>query len=439
VSTPSASVDGRHCHDGSAAQISHAFGATGALLCSGGTVGLAQLLVDWLPSDFDILLSRATSHTVIDALLSRRRNFNYVAADYVPQLDTFGALNIASLEQALKRSPGPTAVFLEATNTQGMSRRIDAVVDLVHGHHPRSVVVADGTHEALFGIHPSLPAMAIRQGPDVLTLSPYMAGALQGSAAMLWQGDRVDPYRLRVAHDKSGPSTQSAVVVESIPAATRKLLQDPERVTRSIEVADLLRRRIREDHPRLVLANVRPNGSPQPDADPMRVTLRLDAYVPTGYELRRRLRQRRIAVEAAGINTLQLLVPLDQGAAGIDSLLSALGTALNGQERDPREPRKPPYDPFATLQERPAWAPVAALDIGQREGVPMRLGDAAGEVVCQRVGVPGESTPVLVPGFRITPSAIDYLETAVAAGVGIDVPGGWTGGVIVAPRWLMRS
>jgi arginine decarboxylase len=430
-------VDQHFCHDGDASVVAHSHEADGALLCASGPAGIAQMMIDWLPPDFDVLLSRDTSHTFIDALLSHQRDFAYVAVDYLPHLDAFGEVNLASLAQALQRSSGPVAVFVKPTGSHGRSQPIDAIADLVHGQHPRSVVIADGAHEMLFGLHAAFPPSALSQGADVVTLLPYeAAGALQGAAVAVWQGDRVDPYRLRVAHDRSGAAQQNDLVVESISASLRDFARRPDRIDHSIEVATLLRRRLMEELPRLDFPGAKLDGSSSPRTDPTRTLIGLGGYAVTGYELRRELRRHRVFVNGAGLNTLQLFTRFDQETRDVDTLVTRLGTLLDAQERGAGELRGLAYDPFATLQERPACSPVVAARIGEREGIPMPLADAIGQVACHRVGVPGDPVPVLVPGFRVTPSAIHRLESAASAGIGIEVAGGWTGEVVVAPRWL---
>jgi arginine/lysine/ornithine decarboxylase len=403
------------------------YGFDDCVLGATGTTGFAHLLMTALPDDVTLLPFRDCDRAWFDAAFLRGREVRCVTQTYDARTDAFGPPSAKALRRALARTPGPAAAIVTSTTANGTSVPLEELSEVVTAHHPRSVLIADARHEALFDSHPGLPASARRA--QIVVLSPHRtACAWPGASILGWRGDRAGALGLRVSYEAGGGRAHSRSVTASVAPALRALASRPDSIGRCIELAARTERMIAAAGTPVVSLGA------AADVDPTRLNLDLTSLPLTGFELRTRLSDHGVLIEGAGLRTLRLFVRLDMDERDGGRLVEALKRSIADAGRSGTDRGSPPADPFATLDEEPAISIATARRLAARGAERLPLAAASGQVSCQRIGVRDVATPLVLPGFRIAPGAVRYLELAAEAGEAIDTPGGWTGDVAVAPR-----
>ncbi|MBE2318346.1 hypothetical protein DVA67_020360 [Solirubrobacter sp. CPCC 204708] len=417
-------------HDGAfgAAEnlIAELHGADRAVMSVTGSSGSNQavlLMLSRLAPDATVLVARNAHHSTIHALMAFGVGFEFLPAGYDT---TFGALLPPSPQEvarALERRPDARAVLLTSPTYEGLAARVGEIAEVVRAGDPDRLLVVDEAWGAHLAFHEQLPTPAVQQGADIVIQSTHkQGGSLQQTGIILWRETRVDSALMAEAHEHWQTTSPSFHLLASIDAAHRELAVDGrDLIAASIERTDRLNTLVAERLPglerfvtpeRLEALSDRVDGF-----DRTKTTFALTAYGRRGHELSDRLIDAHgVTLETAGLNTIMFLFPFQLPERAEERAVDALVAELEGELAEPGTPPRLPSDPFATLSSAPDSDPSAASRAAYRDGVTLDVTEAIGRISAAAVEAIPPGIPVLLPGFRVTREAVEYLREVRSCG-----------------------
>jgi lysine decarboxylase len=372
-------------------RCAHQLGAEAVWFGVNGASGLLQAaLLALAPPGSRVLLPRNLHRSLLHAcVLGQLRPLLY-DLPFDPStglwLPPSAAHLAAVLAAAELQAAGPVAALvLVSPSYQGQRADLPALVALAHGHGvPVLVDQAHGHGEALGA------------GADLVVLSGQKAGGgLAQSAALLLQGQRVDPGAVARALLWLQTSSPSALLLASAEATLDELTSPGgcRRRRRAERIGARLRRRCE-------LAGLPLRASD----DPLRLVLHTAALGINGLDADAWLLERGVIAELPEPGVLTFCLGLGPPIGVVWRLprqLQRLRRELGG---DPLPPFSPPPLPLVAEPELPigaAWrAPAEAVSLAAA------VGRIAAEPLCPYP--PG--IPLLVPGERIDPPRAVWLQ-----------------------------
>lgn len=98
-------------------------------------------------------------------------NVVYLYGENDPDLGVGLSITIEQVEEAFKKNPSISAVYLTSPTVQGLSAEVDDIAEFVHSKNiPLIVDATNGTH---FGFAEFLPESAINSGADIVIHAPF--------------------------------------------------------------------------------------------------------------------------------------------------------------------------------------------------------------------------------------------------------------------------
>ena len=324
-----------------------------------------------------------------------------------------------ALAAALEEHPDARAALCISPTYYGVEADIAGLADVCHRHD--IPLLMDDAWGADFHFHPELPADALDSGADLAIGSFHksLAGVLQCSVISL-KGDRVDAERLRLALDSMETTSTSSLQLASIDAARRQMvLHGEELLGRTLRIARRAADRLRAlpglgvmDHS----VSDRPGAT---GLDETKITVDLHDLGISGYDAADWLyEQRRLAVEGVDYRHLMFVVTIGDDDASGDRLVAAMTDLAALAEREHREPLAPLL--FTEQLFREAEYPMRPRDAFLGATRHAKLGDSAGEIAAEPISPYPPGVPAVVPGQRITPDIIEFLQTGIAAGMYVE-------------------
>lgn len=326
-----------------------------------------------------------------------------------PEVDSATGLPLgiapATVRTALRENPDVRAVFIGDPSYVGTVGDVAGVAAAAHAHGIPLVV--DGAWAAHFGFHPDLPRHALQLGADVLVTSAHKTlPAWSQAALVLARGDRVDPARLDAGVEATATTSPAGAILASIDAARALLARDGETL-----LGDAIRQvRAARDELQQVPGLVVLDG---PAVDPLRLVLVLSGTGADGNAVERDLLAAGMPVESADRDVMVAMVTLADDAEVLGRLASVLVASIERHGGSPRPVVSPAaYGVTAVTAMPPRAAFFAPVEVVPRD-------QAVGRVSAELIAPYPPGIPVLAPGEAITPTVLDALAQARAAGVRI--------------------
>jgi lysine decarboxylase len=372
-------------------RCAHQLGAGAVWFGVNGASGLLQAaLLALAPPGSRVLLPRNLHRSLLHAcVLGQLRPLLY-DLPFDPAtglwLPPSAAHLAAVLAAAELQAAGPVAALvLVSPSYQGQRADLPALVALAHGHGvPVLVDQAHGHGEALGA------------GADLVVLSGQKAGGgLAQSAALLLQGQRVDPGAVARALLWLQTSSPSALLLASAEATLDELTSPGgcRRRRRAERIGARLRRRCE-------LAGLPLRASD----DPLRLVLHTAALGINGLDADAWLLERGVIAELPEPGVLTFCLGLGPPIGVVWRLprqLQRLRRELGG---DPLPPFSPPPLPLVAEPE----LPIGAAWRAPAEAVP--LAAAVGRIAAEPLCPYPPGIPLLVPGERIDPPRAVWLQ-----------------------------
>ncbi|WP_410512938.1 beta-eliminating lyase-related protein [Paenibacillus sp. BR2-3] len=414
-------------------------------MVGGSTAGNLALILTVCPEPgMTLLLQRNVHKSVIHGLMLA----GVKAVFLEPQLDPGSGLAVApaveTVQAALAAYPDAAGVLVTMPNYYGMGNDLAPLAEACHSSGVPLLV--DEAHGAHYGLHPALPAGALRSGADGVVQSTHkMLPALTMGAMLHIQGPRLDRALLRQRLAMVQSSSPSYPVMASLDLARRLVhSQGAAAFTAGLAAVDILRRGLTE-LPRYGLLQPPPpqGGAAYVTQDPFKAVIYDATGVLSGFELQRGLEDRGCVPEMSDERHVVLLFSLGSRAEDAFQLLEALRDMDMKTEAVsivesifPAGDTSPVYDAqTSTLSERPdsfdihisTWnnykenvisapitfslKPVAA---GEKESI--NLADSVGRMAAEMVVPYPPGIPLLYPGETITSGICSRLIALARAG-----------------------
>lgn len=365
-----------------------AFGAAETFFIVGGsTAGLHALMLAAVNPGQPVALPRNAHRALVGALILSGARPVWIDIQMDEELGLGGSVRASSLIQALS---GAKALFLTHPTYFGKGENLTAEINAAH---ERQVpVIVDEAHGTHFKFHPSFPASALSSGADATVQSTHKTGGslTQSSMCHLGHQDRIDGNRVRDMLRLVQSTSPSYLLMASLDVARRELaLYGHRDWQRALELAETARRQI---------AAVSGISVAEVD-DPTRLVIDVRARGITGWRASQTLLEQGIGVEMSGPGYfLAIITPADT-PQGIEKLIAAIRRLPAGKEAIGLPPAPPSPEVVATPRE---------AYLGPKRLLPLR--QAQGRIAAEMVAPYPPGISVLVPGERITPDVVGYLQ-----------------------------
>lgn len=412
-------------------RAARAYGGDGAYYITHGSTGANAVALRTYKISrgrLRVLVARGAHHSIINEIMWIGGTLRFVRAEVDARFEAVLPPSPSLIEEALALGESVDLVVITTPTYEGLNARVDAIAEIVHAHGAAlHADVAWGSH---LGFHPSLPPSPIELGADTMATSPHkLAGAASQAALLVWRDGHVDAEAVKAAHTSYCTSSPNYVIAASLDQAIINLSRDGERaIGRAIALRDELVDRLTRALPALEILRVpaqfrdrkpdvnMPLDSARP-ADCTRLTVGLAGYIPTGFDVANGLMAAGIVPEKAGVQTVTVFVPIgaeDDLAARVSRAFIA---QLAGRQRSAEQPRAALLpNPLMGLDRDWVIEPAVAVERSLVDGRSIDLGDAAGRTCAELVEAYPPGIPIGVPGFRLTPEAVAYLEAVTEAG-----------------------
>jgi arginine decarboxylase len=403
------------------AEVQRADRAIMSVTGSSGSNQAVALMLSRLAPDTTVLVARNAHHSTINALVAFGVAFAFLPTGYNAEFEALLPPTPDDVAEALRQCPAD-AVWITSPTYEGFAAHTDRIADVVHADNPDRLLIVDEAWGSHLAFHEGLPQPALASGADLVVQSTHkQGGSLQQTGVILWKESRIDSDLMVDAHGQWTTTSPSFPLLASIDAAHRELAtRGRELLERSIERTECLNALAAERLPDLQRFATSDRLKALADRvaghDPTKTSFALTAFDVTGHDLADRLitDRYRVTVEKSGLNTIMFLTPFQLPEGAEKRAVSALAALLTGREQ--RRVRELPPDPFAALATSPEVSPSVTARSAMRNGERVPSTDAVGQICAETVEAYPPGIPVLLPGFRVTASAIDYLQAVRACG-----------------------
>ncbi|WP_081685626.1 aminotransferase class I/II-fold pyridoxal phosphate-dependent enzyme [Candidatus Solirubrobacter pratensis] len=360
-----------------------------------------------------LAVSRNAHKSVITGLIHAGAVPVWLEAEYDEDLDVAHGVTPDTVRRALAEHPDCKAVMIVSPSYYGVCSRVPDIAEIAHGHG--IPLVSDDAWALAYKFHPELPEFALDAGADLAIGSVHktLSGLSQTSIISV-KGDRIDTVRLSLALETYETTSGSSLLLASIDAARRQMVQDGERL---LGEALRLARRLRAGAQALGYPTIEPDDILRRASawafNELHVTLDVRHLGLTGYKAADWLRgHEAVAVELADHRRVMACVTHADSDDSIDRALSAFEALAHG---GPRFTRASPSVPSPTeLRTKQVMTPQRAF-YADVEMVP--IDRAGGRIAAEFVTPYPPGIPLVVPGERINEAIVDYLKTGAADGI----------------------
>jgi arginine decarboxylase len=389
---------------------------------SSGSNQAVVLMLSRLAPDTVVLVARNAHHSTINALVAFGVAFEFLPAAYDDEFEALLPPTPDEVAETLRRRGDARAVWLTSPTYEGLAAQIDRIAAVVHADDPRRLLIVDEAWGSHLAFHAALPQPALACGGDLVVQSTHkQGGGLQQTGVILWNESRIDSELMVDAHAQWTTTSPSFQLLASIDAAHRELAaRGHELLGRSIERIERLNAFAAERLPDLrrfaTATRLAAYAERTAGHDPTKTTFALTAFDVSGHDVADRLigEPHRITVEKSGLNTIMFLMPFQLPEGAEERVVCALATELAGRRW--RGTRDVPPDPFATLATAPEVSPSLVARRAVRDGKRIAAVDAIGHICAETVEAFPPGIPVLLPGFRVSAPAVEYLQAVRACG-----------------------
>ena len=371
-------------------------GAMDALFYTcGSTQGIHTILLEAVGVGGHLILERGCHKSVYNAMALLDITPHYIYAPSLPDSSLSGPVTAEIIEEAIKKFPSASAVFLTSPTYYGIITDLTHISEICH-QHGLSLLVdqAHGAHFAALGL-PSAP----QQGADLSVVSTHKTWPAMGSSSILYIGsDRFTKLRVKQSSTIFGTTSPSYPIMASIDYAREQLeQQDGILYRKCADLVQALRDCINFETPFHALV---PDDGAM--LDPCRLTIDVGCAGLTGHEADALLQQENIYVEMADERYLVLILTCRDQEVQFSRLWNGI-LMLSSHCRSQYKSHPLPLPP----------APVQKLSLrqalfGKQEYIPLK--DAAGQISGSILAPYPPGIPILAPGEEITEKHIAYLQ-----------------------------
>jgi arginine/lysine/ornithine decarboxylase len=366
-----------------------------------------------------LAVSRNSHKSVITGLIHTGAMPVWLEPEYDEDLEVAHGIVSDTLERALTEHPDCRAVFLVTPSYYGVCSDVPRLAEI--SHQRGLPLICDDAWALAYKFHPELPPFALDVGADLAIGSCHktLSGLSQTSIISV-KGSRIDSNRLSLALETHQSTSGSAVLLASIDAARRQMVQEGEEL---IGEALRLARWLRSEVAELGLGTIEPleilTRVSAWHFNELHVTIDVQSLGMTGYKASDWLRGHHgVAVELADHRRVMAAVSHADSNESIGRLLAALKDMVShfGSGVNLTRAGRPIPGP-AELRTEQVISPRDAF-YAQTEMVPLK--EAPGRLAAEFVTPYPPGIPLVAPGERITEEIVDYLLTGAAEGIYVE-------------------
>jgi arginine decarboxylase len=397
-----------------------ALGADQCLFSTNGSTASVHTAISAVASPGEkIAVSRNSHKSVITGLIHAGAVPVWLEAEYDQELEVAHGVAPETLDRALADHPDCKAVMIVSPSYYGVCSDVPRLAEIAHAHD--LPLVSDDAWALAYKFHPELPPFALDAGADLAIGSVHKTLSGLGQTSIISvKGSRIDTTRLSLALETYETTSASTLLMGSIDAARRQMVEEGEAL---IGEALRLARRLRAGARELGLPTIEPDDIlRRPSAwafNELHVTMDVQQLGMTGYKAADWLRgHHAIAVELADHRRIMAAVSHADNDQSVERTLAALSDMVDTFASGGRFTRSGrPVPGPAELRTEQVMTPRDAF-YGPAEMV--SLEESPGRLAAEFVTPYPPGIPLFVPGERITAEIADYLKTGAAEGIYVE-------------------
>ena len=388
-----------------------AFGADQTwFLINGSTAGIiASILAVCQPGE-KIILPRNIHQSVISGLILSGAVPVYIQPPYNPDWDIVLGLTPASVETALQKYPEAKAVFLVYPTYQGVCADIQAIAQITHQYNIPLIV--DEAHGPHFTFHADLPMSALAAGADLTVQSTHkVLGAMTQASMLHIQGDRIHPQRISQALQMVQSTSPSYLLLASLDVARQQMALEGEALlTRTLQLAEQARNSISQI----------PGLAVFPSDDLTRLTVKVADLGISGYEADEIFNEQLgVVAELPSLQNLTFIISIGNTDDDISKLIQAfqfLAEQAKNQSISPQPKNLQLFLNSTNLVNTIHTPYLTPRETFFSQSMIIPITESVGKISADLICPYPPGIPCLIPGEKITQSAIDYLQAVLALG-----------------------
>jgi arginine/lysine/ornithine decarboxylase len=389
-----------------------AFGAQRTwFLVNGSSCGIIAAIMTVCEPNQHILLPRNIHLSVVSGLIIAGAIPIFINPQYDQDVDITCSITPKDLEIALAQHPQAKAVLVVYPTYNGVCGNLKAICQVTHEHNIPLIV--DEAHGAHLNFHDNLPISALTAGADLTIQSTHKTlGSMTQTSMLHIQGNRINIDRLNQALQLVQSTSPSFILLASLDAARQQMAIDGQNLMQqTLELANIARNKIREIPGLSVLELPKIRQPGFFDLDKTRLTVNVKELGITGFTTENFLIEMGIVPEVSSFENVTFIISLGNNESDINALVKVF-KKINDIPRCRKYEMSTSniiskiifnYQPDNRLVISPREAFFATSEILPLEKTVDRI---CAENICPYP--PG--IPILMPGERITKSALDYLQ-----------------------------
>lgn len=362
----------------------------------------------------EVVVQRNVHSSVIDGLVLNGMRPTFVAPELDPELGIAHGLTPDSLAAALDATPEAVAALIVSPTYFGACADVAAMAEVAHS---RGVpLVVDEAWGAHLHFSPALPAAALESGADLVTSSTHkIVGSLTQAAMLhLGKGGRIDGAIVDRCVSLVETTSPSGLLAGSLDAARRQIYVHGEgMLEQAMAAIAATRERIREI-PGLDVLDEQLVGRPGVTGwDPLRLGIDVRGTGSSAQRLwKTSFHVANLDLELFSGNVVVAIFGVGESAEVAGEVL------VEGLRKAVAELQETPGAPDETLAPAPPWGELVLTPreafLGPQEVVPFDA--AAGRVAAEGLAAYPPGIPNVLPGERLTPETLDFIQESVAHG-----------------------
>jgi arginine/lysine/ornithine decarboxylase len=378
-------------------------------LVNGSTCGIiAAILATCGPGD-KILLPRNVHQSAISGLILSGAVPIFLQPEYDPVLDIAHSITPESVAIALKDHPDAKAVLAVYPTYYGTCGDLATIATLTHA--AGIPLLVDEAHGAHFSFHPALPMSAIAAGADLTVQSTHKTLSAFTQASMVHvKGTRIDSDRLSRSLQLVQSTSPNYLLLASLDAAGEQMATEgKDLLERTLSLSDQARSRLQAIPDLSVL---QPDQAKTPGfcaLDRTRLTVTVSKLGIDGFTADEILHQTLgVTAEFPSFHHLTFIFSIGNTQDDVDRLINAFHHLTQQNHPSKTPPHSSLLTPHSSL-----LTPRDAF-FSATETIP--TADAIDRIAAELICPYPPGIPILLPGERITASAIDVLQKTLDSG-----------------------